>query len=74
MQITIIDAGNMARGIATRALLGGHTVRIIDCDPDKALHRLVPVRPYSPAERGAARRACPRSRRLPWTTGRGRRP
>jgi predicted dinucleotide-binding enzyme len=36
MQITIIGAGNMARGIATRALVGGHTVRIIDCEPDKA--------------------------------------
>ena len=36
MQITIIGAGNMARGIATRALVGGHTVRIIDRDPDKA--------------------------------------
>jgi NADPH-dependent F420 reductase len=36
MQITIIGDGNMARGIATRALVGGHTVRIIDRDPDKA--------------------------------------
>lgn len=36
MQITIIGGGNMARGIATRALCGGHTVRIIDRDPDKA--------------------------------------
>lgn len=36
MRITNIGAGNMARGIATRALVGGHTVRIIDRDPDKA--------------------------------------
>lgn len=36
MQITIIGAGNMARGIATRTLVGGHTVRIIDRVPDKA--------------------------------------
>jgi 3-hydroxyisobutyrate dehydrogenase-like beta-hydroxyacid dehydrogenase len=36
MQITIIGAGNMARGIATRALAGGHTARIIDRAPDKA--------------------------------------
>ncbi len=36
MQITIIGAGNMARGIATRALSGGHNARIIDRAPDKA--------------------------------------
>jgi predicted dinucleotide-binding enzyme len=36
MQITIIGAGNMARGIATRALSGGHTVQITDREPDKA--------------------------------------
>ena len=33
MQITIIGGGNMARGIATRAVCGGHTVRIIDREP-----------------------------------------
>jgi predicted dinucleotide-binding enzyme len=38
MYITIIGAGNMARGSATRALSGRHTVRIIDRDPDKAAH------------------------------------
>ncbi len=36
MQITLIGAGNMARGIATHALSGGHTVQIIDREPDKA--------------------------------------
>ncbi len=36
MQITIIGAGNMGRGIATRALAGGHAVRIIDTHADKA--------------------------------------
>lgn len=36
MQITIIGAGNVARGIAIRALAGGHTVRIIDRAPDEA--------------------------------------
>jgi 3-hydroxyisobutyrate dehydrogenase-like beta-hydroxyacid dehydrogenase len=36
MQITLIGVGHMARGIATRALSGGHTVRIIDREPDKA--------------------------------------
>ena len=36
MQITIIGTGNMARGIPTHALAGGHTVLIIDRAPDKA--------------------------------------
>ncbi|GAA2294470.1 NAD(P)-binding domain-containing protein [Streptomyces hawaiiensis] len=36
MQITIIGAGNMARGIATRALAGGHTVTLTAKDPAKA--------------------------------------
>lgn len=36
MQITIISAGNTARGIPTRALAGRHTVQIIDRAPDKA--------------------------------------
>jgi len=30
MQITIVGAGNMGRGIASRALAGRHTVRILD--------------------------------------------
>ncbi|MBK6016122.1 NADPH-dependent F420 reductase [Streptomyces sp. MBT53] len=37
MQITIVGAGNMARGIATRALLGGHTVTITAKDAGKAV-------------------------------------
>ena len=36
MQIAIIGAGNMARGIATRALAGGHTVTITAKDVTKA--------------------------------------
>ena len=36
MQITIIGAGNMARGIATRALAGGHSVTISAKDDLKA--------------------------------------
>ncbi|MFI5823713.1 NADPH-dependent F420 reductase [Streptomyces rishiriensis] len=37
MKITIVGAGNMARGIATRALAGGHTVTITAKDPGKAV-------------------------------------
>ncbi len=36
MNVTIIGAGNMARGIATRALAGGNTVTLLDRDPAKA--------------------------------------
>jgi 8-hydroxy-5-deazaflavin:NADPH oxidoreductase len=36
MNITIIGTGNMARGIATRAVAGGHNVTLIGTDPDKA--------------------------------------
>jgi NADPH-dependent F420 reductase len=36
MDITIIGTGNMARGIATRALAGSHAVGLAGRDPDKA--------------------------------------
>lgn len=36
MQITIIGAGNMGRGIGTVAVRGGHTVTIIDRDSEEA--------------------------------------
>jgi len=36
MEITIIGTGNMARGIATRALAGGHTVTLVGTDVAKA--------------------------------------
>ena len=33
MRITIIGAGNMGRGIGTRAVAGGNEVEIIDRNP-----------------------------------------
>src|SRR3954470_23272336 len=36
MQITIVGTGNMARGIATRALAGGHDVSIVSTERSKA--------------------------------------
>jgi predicted dinucleotide-binding enzyme len=36
MDITIIGTGNMARGIATRALAGGHTVTLVGTEAAKA--------------------------------------
>ena len=36
MQINIIGAGNMARGIATRFVAGGHSVTVSDVDAGKA--------------------------------------
>jgi 8-hydroxy-5-deazaflavin:NADPH oxidoreductase len=36
MRITIIGAGNMGRGIGTRAVAGGHEVQVIDRNPEEA--------------------------------------
>jgi len=36
MQITIVGTGNMARGIGTRALAGGHDVTLVGTEPEKA--------------------------------------
>jgi NADPH-dependent F420 reductase len=36
MKITIVGAGNMGRGIGTRAVAGGHQVEIVDHDPAEA--------------------------------------
>lgn len=36
MKVTIVGAGNMGRGIATRAVAGGHEVEILDRDPAEA--------------------------------------
>ncbi len=36
MNVTIIGAGNMGRGIATRAIAGGNQVEIVDRDPAEA--------------------------------------
>jgi 8-hydroxy-5-deazaflavin:NADPH oxidoreductase len=36
MDVTIIGAGNMGRGIGTRLVAGGNAVRIVDRDPEEA--------------------------------------
>ena len=36
MNVTIIGAGNMGRGIGTRAAAGGHSVTFVDATPDVA--------------------------------------
>ena len=36
MRVTIVGAGNMGRGIGTRAVAGGHQVEIVDHDPAEA--------------------------------------
>jgi len=36
MKVTIVGAGNMGRGIGTRAVAGGHEVEIADRDPQQA--------------------------------------
>jgi 8-hydroxy-5-deazaflavin:NADPH oxidoreductase len=37
-RVTIVGAGNMGRGIGTRAVAGGHQVEILDRDPAEAQH------------------------------------
>jgi NADPH-dependent F420 reductase len=36
MQVTVIGAGNMGRGIGHRIVAGGHSVTIVDRDPEEA--------------------------------------
>jgi len=36
MNVTIIGAGNMGRGIGTRAVAGGHSVTFVDLNPESA--------------------------------------
>ena len=36
MDVTIIGAGNMGRGIGTRLVAGGNNVKILDTDPEQA--------------------------------------
>lgn len=36
MNVTIIGTGNMARGIGTRALAGGHTLSLLGHEASKA--------------------------------------
>jgi len=44
MNITIIGAGNMGRGIGTRAVAGGHSVTFVDRDPAEAEKAAVDVK------------------------------
>ena len=36
MQVTVIGAGNMGRGVGHRLVAGGHSVTIVDRDPEEA--------------------------------------
>jgi 8-hydroxy-5-deazaflavin:NADPH oxidoreductase len=36
MQVTVIGAGNMGRGIGHRLVAGGQSVTIVDRDPEEA--------------------------------------
>ena len=44
MNITIIGAGNMGRGIGTRAVAGGHSVTFVDSNPETAEKAATDVR------------------------------
>lgn len=47
MNITIIGAGNMGRGIGTRAVAGGHSVTFVDRDPAEAEKVAAEVRAFA---------------------------
>jgi len=51
MNVTIIGAGNMGRGIGTRAAAGGHSVTFVDANPETAEKTAVDVR--ASAKKGA---------------------
>lgn len=55
MDVTIVGTGNMARGIATRALAGGHNVTLIGHEPGKAESLAAEL--HSASETGANVRA-----------------
>ena len=44
MNVTIIGAGNMGRGIGTRAVAGGHSVTFVDANPETAEKAAADVR------------------------------
>jgi hypothetical protein len=44
MNVTIIGAGNMGRGIGTRAVAGGHSVTFVDANPEVAEKTMEDVR------------------------------
>jgi hypothetical protein len=44
MNVTIIGAGNMGRGIGTRAVAGGHSVTFVDANPEVAKNTAADVR------------------------------
>jgi predicted dinucleotide-binding enzyme len=53
VEVTIIGAGNMGRGIGTRLVAGGNQVRILDTDPAEA-QKLAEELQGSAAKDGAA--------------------
>ena len=51
MNVTIIGAGNMGRGIGTRAAAGGHSVTFVDANPEVAAKTAAEVK--AAAKKGA---------------------
>jgi NADPH-dependent F420 reductase len=51
MNVTIIGAGNMGRGIGTRAVAGGHSVTFVDANPEVAQKTAADVK--ASAKKGA---------------------
>lgn len=47
MNVTIIGAGNMGRGIGTRAVAGGHSVTFVDANPEVAEKTAADVKAFA---------------------------
>jgi len=47
MNVTIIGAGNMGRGIGTRLVAGGHSVTFVDANPETAEKAAADVRAFA---------------------------
>ena len=61
MNITIVGAGNMGRGIATRLVAGGHAVAFVAKDPAKAEAVAAELRAGQPGSEGRRREPCRRA-------------
>ncbi len=58
MNVTIIGAGNMGRGIGHRLVAGGHDVTLVDRDPEEAGRLAEELRGARGRDRRSGRTRC----------------
>ncbi len=59
MNVTIIGAGNMRRGVGHRLVAGGHDVTLVDRDPEEAGRLAEELRGARGRDRRGVRTWCP---------------